>query len=385
MNDETMNDKSNPIGEQNRAIKRRLQAYRNKLKPVPTYEDLATKLTTDCEFNVQWETLRTVFTIINTDKTKPEPKPNLNIVLALCSLWNLDRAAIFAPPPPPNEKADFVLPPKNISIPKENISQTSVSTLSLDAVPLNDKGYKGTFEGYMCSRSLNNKGITYFKLSIGETTDLEVFDSTSNRILNDSPRKYIGTPVLLKKAKKVYIVFSNAEITQKDDIDGAHFYIFCFDYSYYSGGLYYCKGIVITEDSKNHNMLAENFVLFKNIKKIDILKNEDQDTVRGLLSFVGVDDEIYVSQDVLEKLSDSEQLCKFIKKYEYNWLAHPSQGYYLRIEQVLGAVDKNNREELYSTIECLLRIISGVNTSTRHSYKDIDKLRIFVKEYLQDL
>ena len=367
-------DEYGVIDAQNRAIKKRLMAHLNALQqsrapsePALTYQNLAADLSDKYHFEIPWVTLRSVFTV---GKEKPEPKPNLNVVLALCSYWGLELSEIFAPP---EEGAPSALPPKD------------VSSLPLDAVLLSDEGYYGTFWGYMCSRSLNNKGIAYFKLSIGETADLEVFDPTSNGTLNDSPRKYIGTPVLLKKAKKIYIVFSNAEITRKDDIDGAHFYIFCFDYSYYSGGLYYCKGIVITEDSKNHNMLIENFVLFKNTKKIDILKNEDQETVCGLLSFIDADDEIYVSQDALEKFSESEQLCKFIKKYEYNWLAHPSQGYYLRIEQVLGAVDKNNREELYTAIACLLRIISGVKRSARYSYNDIDKLRIFAKEYLQDL
>lgn len=370
-------DEYGVIDAQNRAIKKRLKAHLNARQqnrapsePALTYQYLAAVLSDKYRFEIPWATLRSVFTVSN---ETPEPKPNLNVVLALCSYWKLDISEIFAPPKKGEvpSVSPTTLPPKDIPL------------FPLDAVPLSDEGYHDTFWGYMCSRSCNSKGIAYFKLSIGETADLEVFDPVSNGALNKIPTKYTGTPVLLKKAQKVYIVFSNAEIHQKDTVDGSRFYIFCFNYSHYRGGLYYCKGIVMTEDSKNQDLLAENFVLFKNPSKIDITKSEDQETIRGLLSFV--DDEIYVSEVALEKLSESGQLRKFIKEYEYNWLAHPSQGYYLKIDQVLGAVSKNNREELYSAIDSLLKIISGIETSTRHSYKDIDKLRIFVKEYLQEL
>lgn len=360
------------IDAQNRAIKKRLLAHLNARQqnrapsePALTFQSLAATLSDTYHFEIPWVTLRSVFTV---GKGKPEPKPNLNVVLALCSYWKLDLSEIFAPP---KEAVTPVLPPKDISL------------LPLDAVPLSDEGYHGIFWGYMCSRSFNNKGVAYFKLSIGETAELEVFDPTSNETLNKTSVKFIGTPILLEKAKKVYIVFSNSEINQTDKINGSHFYIFCFDYTYYRGGLYYSKGVVITEDSKNHDMMVENFVLFKKPRESASSGKENQNAIRGLLAFMG--DEFYVCESDLAKLSESEQLREFIQKYGYNWLAHPSQGYNLRIEQVLGAVDKNDRDELYHVVDALLKIISATGAPTRYSYKDSDKLRIFVKEYLQEL
>lgn len=357
-------------------IKHRLSTYRASLKPVPTYEALADKL------KVSAATLRSVFTCLPDNEKKycieGESAPNLYIVLALCEEWGLDRAEVLAPD-------------------GEAISLTSKITHSSDAVYLSDSGYQGTFWGYMCSRSVTSKGVSSFKLSINkgadsisETATLEVFDPiSSNGTLSTMPRRYVGTPIRLKNSKKVYIVFSNTAIDQEDKeckVDGAHFYIFCFNYSHYSHGLYYRKGIVITEDSKGDDMLVENFIIFKNPKEIDLSKNETQQTIRGLLSFADFsNDELYISERALEKFSESEQLREFIKKYEYNWLAHPTNGYYLKIEQVLGAVNKDTREELYNVIDSLLKIISQEKVCTCYSYKELDKLRIFIKEYLQDL
>lgn len=356
---------------QNRAIKERLRNYRNNLNPRPTYKALMDDLEEefDSELKVSYGTLHDVFE----DKTidgdgKVESAPNLNIVLALCYHWGISCASILAP-----YKENTVLP--------QTYAKYS------DAVYLDDEGYQGTFWGYMCSRTLISRGIATFKLSISkESASLDVFDSASDGSVNESPTLYRGTPILLKRAQKVYIVFSNVTINQSDEIDGSRFYIFCFDYLHFNknfkhGGLYYRRGVVITEEAQKHNMLVENFVLFK--KRIDISSTDKQNVIRGLLSFT--DDGLYIKQQDLDRLSKSEKIGRFIQKYEYNWNAQPFNGYYLSIEQILAAINEDTFENLYSSIDALLQIISNAKTSTRYFYEVPDKLRLFAKEELQDL
>lgn len=352
-------------------IKERLKKYRDDLNPRPTYKTLMAELEKNfnSELKVSYATLHDVFERKTIDGDgKVEPAPNLNIVLALCYYWGISCASILAP-----YDENTVLPQR--------------SAKYSDAVYLADEGYQGIFWGYMCSRTLSSRGIATFKLSINkESAGLDVFDSASDGSVNESPTLYRGIPILLKRAQKVYIVFSNVTINQPDEIDGSRFYIFCFDYLHFNknfkhGGLYYRRGVVITEEAQEHNMLVENFVLFK--KRIDISSTDKQNVIRGLLSFT--DDGLYIKQQNLDRLSKSEKIGRFIQKYEYNWKAQPFNGYYLSIEQILAAIKEDTFENLYGSIDALLQIISNAEASTRHFYKVPDKLRLFAKEELQDL
>ena len=356
--------KDNAVNEQekklqNLAIKKRLSDYYHSIDENirPSLYSLQ-RILTDMQdgFSVSYNTLSDVLAV---DKLRKDTTPNLHLVLALCRYWNLDYATILAPA----KIAKKLVPVENALVAKTEI--------------LDDKGYSGTFYGYMYTKNIKRTEIVDFELNIepkGDSTvaTLTVYNST-DKVKGDSldyQSVYVGTPLLLTKKNII-------AMTLVDDT-GA-FYSFYIDYrSYNVDKLYYRKGIAVTTESESDKPLLNNFVLFQ--KEVSPEKREN--LIPGLLPIVG--DSFIITKEDMDFLKEDGELKTFFQEYSYNWNGKDKLMYRIRVSHILKSIeDENDEQERYRVINALLKLKEKAQAPVRIEYSNPEGMAGFAKTVIQ--
>lgn len=288
---------------------------------------------------------------------------SMNLVIALCKLWQLDISDVFA-----EVFAGYELQP-------------AYDTIIPGAKYLTNPGYMHKFYGYLYPNNTKDYRVLEFELEISECDGIPRAVMTKryapNRTIPVAERfgVFEGVPVVLDTNRLVLMV-----LTRED----GRTCILIFEYrdlAPQGAGLYFRRGVCLTIESNSDKPILTNFVLFR-----ERIGEEKRKYLPGMLALMN--DCILVKRDILDRLREDEEMASFFADYEYNWSNSDRSTLTVRFSQILSSIEdqhdpEKNQAEIFRVIRALLRMAEISETPVRLTYGNQNELAEFARYFMQ--
>lgn len=288
---------------------------------------------------------------------------SMNLVVALCRLWQLDISEVLA-----EAFAGYEIQP-------------AFDTIVHGARYLTNPGYMHKFYGYLYPSNEKDCRIMEFELEISEGDGIPRAVMTKhyapNWVISAAGRVGVseGVPVVLDIDRLVMII-----LTRED----GRTCILTFEYRELTpqgAGLYYRRGICITTESNSDKPILMNFALFR-----EKISEEKKKYLPGMLTLQN--DVILVKKDILDRLREDPEMASFFADYEYNWNNSDRGILTVHFSQVLSSIEnqhdpKMNQMETFRVMRALLRMAEISESPVRLSYSNQNELAEFARYFMQ--
>lgn len=282
---------------------------------------------------------------------------SMNLVVALCRLWQLDIRDVFA-----EVFAGYKIQP-------------AFDTVIHGAKFLTNPGYQHTFYGYLYPNNVKDYHIQEFQLDITRQDGISKAVMVKYYAQEDRTSTYQGVPVVLDRDRLILLV-----LTRED----GRSCILIFEYRELDSrgvGLYFRNGMAISIEANSEKPILRNFVMFR-----EPLTEEKKEYLPGLLRLQN--DTMLIKRDMLERLRENEEMAAFFSDYEYNWNTPNRNFLTIRFSQVLSAIEdqhdpERNQAETFRVMRALLTLSEMAESPIRFVYDNKNEVVEFARYFMQ--